>query len=387
MRTTPLTLVAATVIASLVIGSLTAGARGRAPDAAGLQDAAKVEQPIPDTCSNFPGGALIGRPAGKKAYAAVQWTDTAVLNVIFKDGDDPWNQTVRSKVQDIVREWEDYANMRFEFNNEKSADITIQLTRDATYGYGVYQSLLGPNSRGARPSMWLIFRPNTPDAELKRVILHEFGHALGLIHEQKRPDLNFGWHREAVLEAYRFTGWSDKQIEEQVIRPFLAPAVVKSPFDRYSIMIYPIPPKLASIVVDWSMDLSPMDKSLINRLYPFQVATLGEKVLRLGKPQQAAINAPGQVASYRLTVDRKGFYTIEVRGEEPCLVALFGSPYIRTQGGGPPAGEGKAVKIVAELDPTNVPDAGEDPGTYFLDVRHQKPRTQTGTFMVTLRSE
>ena len=140
--------------------------------------AVPIKKGAPETCLNFPGGGRLGSPDGKKAFAPIVWTDRRVLNVVFKDGDDPWNRSVQNKLKTIVKEWEDYADIQFAFEPTKPADIAIQFVPDAEYPeYGVYQSLLGPNSRRQDPSMWLQFQPGTDDSELKRVILHEFGHA------------------------------------------------------------------------------------------------------------------------------------------------------------------------------------------------------------------
>ena len=38
----------------------------------------------------------------------------------------------------------------------------------------------------------------TPDEEYSRVVVHEFGHALGCIHEHQSPAATFQWNKEAV---------------------------------------------------------------------------------------------------------------------------------------------------------------------------------------------
>jgi hypothetical protein len=51
----------------------------------------------------------------------------------------------------------------------------------------------------------------TDEAEYRRVVLHEFGHARGLTHEHQSPAMNIPWNRPTVLDDYRRTyGWSQQ---------------------------------------------------------------------------------------------------------------------------------------------------------------------------------
>lgn len=47
---------------------------------------------------------------------------------------------------------------------------------------------------------WLY--PDTPDQEYSRVVLHEFGHALGAIHEHQHPEAAIPWDKPKVYEYY-----------------------------------------------------------------------------------------------------------------------------------------------------------------------------------------
>jgi len=54
------------------------------------------------------------------------------------------------------------------------------------------------------------------EREFNRVIRHEFGHALGFIHEHMRPDRNLTWHWD-VLRAQFGAFWNDQTIQAQIV--------------------------------------------------------------------------------------------------------------------------------------------------------------------------
>jgi hypothetical protein len=56
---------------------------------------------------------------------------------------------------------------------------------------------------------WLL--ANTPDQEYSRVVLHEFGHALGAIHEHQHPAAGIPWDKPKVYEYYARQHWSIDQ--------------------------------------------------------------------------------------------------------------------------------------------------------------------------------
>ncbi|MET0981911.1 MAG: M12 family metallopeptidase [Telluria sp.] len=209
--------------------------------------------------------------AGTREKAAVlngvKWNPGDVVTVRFMEGD----RGLQQRVEAVAREWMQHANVRLSFIDEGDADIRIAFQQ----GNGSW-SYLGTDCRtiGAdEPTMnygWLT--PDSPDDELRRVVLHEFGHALGLIHEHQNPEGGIRWNRDAVIRDLSGppNNWDLPTIENNIFKKYDKNAVTASDVDGESIMMYPIPKAwtLDGFSADLNSELSPLDKEIVRKSYP-----------------------------------------------------------------------------------------------------------------------
>ena len=108
-----------------------------------------------------------------------KWTSGFVLRCRFLDG----TAKMRKKVQAVAHRWEQYAKISLKFVASGSAEVRISFFADTGSWSAVGRDALNQSYFPLhQPTMnygWL--RDGTNDQEYSRVVLHEFGHALGCI--------------------------------------------------------------------------------------------------------------------------------------------------------------------------------------------------------------
>jgi hypothetical protein len=207
-------------------------------------------------------------PAKMALLAGKKWADGRVLGVCFLDGS--VRQKARVKAQAV--KWSGFANISFDFSaTRSSAQIRISFVADEGSWSYIGTDCLGVAKR--QPTMnfgWL--RDTTDDAEFERVVVHEFGHALGAIHEHQNPQGGIQWNRAAVY-AY-FSGppnyWSKSEIDTNVLGKYSVDQLNASRFDPDSIMLYQFDGALikGGKPTKTNTHLSEGDKRFIRQQYP-----------------------------------------------------------------------------------------------------------------------
>jgi serralysin len=216
---------------------------------------------------------LASRPTASGADRAAlvrdaRWTPGDVITVSFLDGD----PEVQARVRDVAGQWTapGMANLTFDFRRTNDTLIRISFQYDGSW------SVIGTTCRQVtdrrEPTMnygWL--DRSSSDEELERVVLHEFGHALGLIHEHQNPAGGIHWDRQAVIRELSGppNNWSLDVIEQNMFEPYSKQETNYTRLDPDSIMMYPVPENWTTdgFSVGLNSGLSEQDRAFIRQQY------------------------------------------------------------------------------------------------------------------------
>ncbi|MAT42193.1 MAG: Tolloid-like protein 1 [Anaerolineaceae bacterium] len=193
------------------------------------------------------------------------WQPGQRLRIRFLDGE----QALHWRVEEQASQWLKYANLEFEFGNFPDAEIRI------TFNGSGYRSLVGTDAL-KRPSPFPTmtlggFTVNTNATELRRVVIHEFGHAIGCVHEQSSPSIDIPWDVEKVYAYYARYGWDKAKVDDNVLKRYKKHEVFHTEdHDEDSIMQYPVNKALTigDFEIGWNTELSEKDKIFIAKMYP-----------------------------------------------------------------------------------------------------------------------
>jgi len=190
-----------------------------------------------------------------------QWPNGSTIRIKLIDG----TQEQKNMVQRIAPEWTKHANLSFEFTDDTDAEIRVTFNPNA--GNWSFEGTNSLNISGDVATM------NFSKLD-QGVILHQFGHMIGLGHEFQVPEGGIYWNEKAIIEELSGPPnfWTIEIIRHFIINKYSHNQINGPEFDQESIMLYSFP-------TNWTLDgfhneqntgLSEKDKAFVasEMMYP-----------------------------------------------------------------------------------------------------------------------
>jgi serralysin len=200
------------------------------------------------------------------------WGQGARLTISFLEGERPLHE----RVAEIAERWitETGADVQFEFwigvaRDPREANIRIAFRPDrgsnSLLGKFALDVTDGSNTMNLG---WMTL--DLPQDKANSVVLHEFGHSLGLIHEHLNPQRPVSWNKPQVIDDLRRTqGWNDDTIQRNMFAHYDPQELTATDVDPNSIMMYAIPARWTTdgFTTPFNSALTAQDKALIQAAY------------------------------------------------------------------------------------------------------------------------
>jgi hypothetical protein len=176
-------------------------------------------------------------------------------------------------VRDHALEWTRHGNIRFEFVKSGDAEIRIAFQDDGSWSAVGTDALVQEFFKPAEATMnygWLT--ESSTDEEYSSVVLHEFGHALGCVHEHESPAAEIKWNKPVVYRdlAGPPNFWDKETVDSNVFHKYAVSQTKFTTFDKDSIMLYSFPASwtLNGQSYEENETLSALDRKFIGECYP-----------------------------------------------------------------------------------------------------------------------
>ncbi|MGL6244966.1 M12 family metallopeptidase [Pseudomonas sp.] len=199
------------------------------------------------------------------------WATGRTLKIAIMRLDDALFDTVKN----AINQWAPYVNLTFEFidlnEDDELYEGDIRIEISPLYNT-VARSLIGTDALAApsySATMWL--GTNSTEATYEAVAIHEFGHALGRLHEHQHPDANIPWDREKVYKALEKNHGMSRATVDATLFPLPRDNnATYAPYDRHSVMHYQVTND--ATLGDWeqltNLQLSEGDIAFARQMYP-----------------------------------------------------------------------------------------------------------------------
>ncbi|CAK5270010.1 unnamed protein product [Mycena citricolor] len=218
-------------------------------------------------------GAVGGVPGITGAEAVVGkldqlWDSGATITYSYLNG----TPAQQAKVDAAILEWFPYANITF----QRALAGILRISFNGQQGSWSYVGLEALEVPKNQPTLNLGWVSDSAQAtqEERGLILHEFGHVLGLMHEHQSPAHGGAVTLDANAVHAHFAsslGWSADTTKKQVVDHYSTTSVSNFPaVDPSSIMAYFLPPALNEqrVQIPANVSLSESDKAYMVLAYP-----------------------------------------------------------------------------------------------------------------------
>lgn len=162
------------------------------------------------------------------------------------------NDELKRLAMQHLKVWESslsrYLVLHFRTDNDIRANIRISFDGNENWS-SIGREALGVGFGAPTLNLGGV-KSNLSVSQKAGVILHEFGHTLGLLHEHKHPDNGIQWNEPAVYKYFRDNHGKGKNwVKQEVLRPYGSGRdyARTTKLDQQSIMIY-------EILQDWTVD-------------------------------------------------------------------------------------------------------------------------------------
>ena len=251
------------------------------------------------------------------AIADKRWLNGSTIKICFLEGS---NEEI-SLVKEVAMQWVEHANLTFEFvDSIIGSDIRVSFdTDDGAWSYVGTDNLNIPKANATLNLGWVD----------EHVILHEFGHMIGLSHEHQNPKGGINWNEKVVITELALSPnfWDEDEVRQNVLQKYSMDILVGTAFDPKSIMLY-------SFSSEWTTDgfkaeenktLSREDKDFVKskKMYPPQEESFEYTQLFLGETISASISKDGEEDVYRFIVKEDGVYSIKTKGSLDMYMHLY----------------------------------------------------------------